>query len=227
MGEKKYFDFDVELKASEEERGVIEGYASTFGNIDRHGDIIAKEAFKGGRTKVPIFGMHNPREGIGVGVVTEDEKGLYIKMKLAVDNQDSDILRDRAREYYAMSKEGIIEKMSIGFITQEADYEQRKIQGKDRTIRVIKKVDLMEVSLVPIPANDKARVTTVKALGEDEEFKAELKEMVKEAVRENFTEMKKEMTDEIKSEIEKTEQKKRKSSSFQMDYLIQKKMGLF
>lgn len=153
----------IEFKASSHEKGVIEGYAATFGNIDRHGDIIQKGAFSGGRKRIPIFGMHNPREGIGTGTVTEDEKGLKIRIKLAVDNADSAILRERALEYYAMAKEGIIERMSIGFATLDREWINKKVNGVDRQVRLIKKVDLMETSLVPIPANDLARVTSVKS----------------------------------------------------------------
>ncbi len=150
-----------EVKSSEEEKGIIEGYAATFGNIDRHGDIIAPGTFKGGRSKVPIFALHRPELAIGVGYVQEDEKGLKIKMKLAVDS-DSDTLRERAREYYALVKEGIIEKMSVGMIIQDREWQERAIDGKKVPVRVIKKADLVEVSLVPIPANDKAQITSVK-----------------------------------------------------------------
>ncbi|WP_018130706.1 HK97 family phage prohead protease [Effusibacillus pohliae] len=167
MEEKVYLDYSVEFKASKDEKGVIEGYASTFGNVDRQLDIVMAGAFAGGRTKVPIFGMHNPREGIGVGRVKEDEKGLFITIKLAVDNEDSEILRERAKEYYAMAKEGIIERMSIGFRTLDAEYQPKKIGGQEKIVRLIKKADLLEVSLVPIPANDLARITGVKSYTED------------------------------------------------------------
>lgn len=162
---KTYLDIDqVEFKAMDE-AGTIEGYASTFGNIDRHGDIIAKGAFAGSATKVPVFALHDPAQTVGIGRVTEDEKGLKISIKLAIDAK-SENLRKRAEEYYDLARMGIVERMSIGFAPLETDFEQRKIKGKDHIVRVIKKVDLMEVSLVPIPANDKARITQVKTYGE-------------------------------------------------------------
>lgn len=165
MEHKSYLDIDqVEFKAAET-GGIIEGYASTFGNIDRHGDIIAKGAFKQGAKKIPIFALHDPSLTIGVGRVSEDEKGLKITMELAV-NAQSENLRKRAEEYYDLARMGIVERMSIGFVPLEADFEQRKIKGKDHVVRVIKQVDLMEVSLVPIPANDQARITQVKTYGD-------------------------------------------------------------
>lgn len=165
---KTYLDIDqVEFKAMDDTSGVIEGYASTFGNIDRHGDIIAKGAFKGGTAKVPVFALHDPAQTVGVGKVYEDEKGLKIDIKLAIDAK-SENLRKRAEEYYDLARMGIVERMSVGFIPMETDFESRKIKGKEHVVRVIQKASLLEVSLVPIPANDKARVTQVKTYGQPE-----------------------------------------------------------
>jgi HK97 family phage prohead protease len=162
--EKGYLDFDAEFKVNAEEKGVIEGYASTYGNLDRQNDILMPGAFKAASGKrFPIFALHDPSKALGVGVVTEDEKGLKVKMKLEVDNADSDTLRERAKEFYAMAKTGIIQKMSVGFITQEKEWETRKeADGRERYIRKIIKGELLEISLVPIPANPKASITTVK-----------------------------------------------------------------
>lgn len=71
----------MEFKASEEEKGVIEGYAAYYNNIDRHGDIIEPGTFKNAR-KVPIFGYHDPREGVGVGEVKEDKTVSALKCDL-------------------------------------------------------------------------------------------------------------------------------------------------
>jgi uncharacterized protein len=198
----------IELKASTEEKGVIEGYASTFGNIDRHGDIIEKGAFAKTRKRIPIFGMHNPREGIGTGTVTEDEKGLKIRIKLAIDNADSDILRERAKEYYAMAKEGIIERLSIGFSTLEQEFAKKNVNGRERMVRLIKKVDLMETSLVPIPANDLARIGNVKSFEDlTEEQKAKVDELVSAKTKELQDQIKS-LEDKIKGlEQEKAERK--------------------
>jgi HK97 family phage prohead protease len=209
---------NVEFKASDDERGVIEGYASTFGNVDRHGDVITKGAFEGGRSKIPIFAMHNPSMAIGVGFVEEDSKGLKIRMKLAVDNPDSETLRDRAREYYAMAKEGIIEKMSVGFIPLEREWKKRKVDGRDVPTRYIKKVDLVEVSLVPIPANDRARVTTVKSFDEDSIEK--IAQKVHELLTQKEEDPDREGNDESEHEEEQTEQK-------DLSALIANRLGLF
>lgn len=199
----------LEVKESDEEKGVIEGYASTFGNLDRHGDIIAPGTFKGGRSKVPIFALHRADMAVGVGYVSEDEKGLKIKMKLAV-NSDSETLRERAKEYYAMVKEGIIEKMSVGMIIQEREWVERAIEGKKVPVRLIKRADLVEVSLVPIPANDKAAVTSVKEVND-----SDIERMVEVAVQKKL------------DSLQQTETEYVHETKSNRDALVASRLGLF
>lgn len=162
--QKSFLDFEADFKINAEEKGVIEGYASTYGNLDRQNDIIQAGAFKAAHgKKFPIFALHDPGKALGVGTVHEDEKGLKIKMKLEIENTDSDTLRERAKEYYAMAKAGIIQRMSVGFITKKHEWETKKEGERERYIRKILEAELLEVSLVPIPANDKARITSVKS----------------------------------------------------------------
>jgi uncharacterized protein len=163
---KSYLDVDaMEFKALDSEPGVIEGYASTFGNIDRHGDIIAKGAFSNAKGSIPIFINHDMSQPIGKGAVREDDKGLVIRMELAI-NAKSEVLRNRAEEYYELAKLGIVNTMSVGFISLESDFETRKIKGRDAVVRVITKTDLLETSLTATPANPQARITAVKSYGE-------------------------------------------------------------
>ena len=44
--EYKCFEFKVTEADSSDDVGVIEGYASTFGNVDLGNDIVEKGAFK-------------------------------------------------------------------------------------------------------------------------------------------------------------------------------------
>jgi HK97 family phage prohead protease len=162
MEEKSYLDIaQIEFKASDQEDGIISGYASTFGNIDRHGDIIEQGAFKDAKGSIPIFINHDPSLPIGKGKVVEDEKGLKINMELAI-NAKSETLRKRAEEYFELAKLGIVNSMSVGFISLETDFEARKIKGVDSVVRVIKMTDLLECSLVATPANPQARIVQVK-----------------------------------------------------------------
>lgn len=153
------FDCGLEIKALSDE-GVIEGYAAIFGNVDNGGDKIMPGAFiegiaaarRGGRT-VKMLWNHDPQTPIGVWEdLAEDAKGLWGKGRLVMEVA-------RAREVHALMKAGAISGLSIGYRTKSFE--------PDGGVRVLKAVDLYEVSPVTFPMNDRARVTGVKADGLD------------------------------------------------------------
>jgi HK97 family phage prohead protease len=148
---------------------LFSGYGAVFGNVDSYGDVIQPGAFadtlaaaqKSGQ--FPAMLMQHGGWGIGaddmtpVGIWTslaEDGVGLKVEGKLA----DT----PRGREAYALLKmtpRPAIDGLSIGYIAKE--WAQRSKPEEPR--RTLKKVDLMEVSLVTFPANGKARVASVKS----------------------------------------------------------------
>jgi HK97 family phage prohead protease len=96
---------------------------------------------------------HNP-EALPVGVWTEmaeDGVGLRVKGKLLDTTMGSDT--------YKALKAGAITGLSIGF--RPIEYALRSKPDEPR--RTLRSVDLLEVSVVGFPANDKARVLSVKA----------------------------------------------------------------
>jgi phage head maturation protease len=133
----------AEVKATERQ-GVIEGHAAVFGNLDRHGERIERGAI--GSKMVPIFGLHDPREGIGVGTLEERDRSAFLRASLAVNDADSEVLRVRALEYWAMAKRGIIPGLSIGFITPPGGAEFREERNSETgqmwVVRVLKKIDV-------------------------------------------------------------------------------------
>lgn len=161
--EKKFYDISAEIKAVEQDDekniGVFEGFGSIFGNVDSYGDIVAKGAFEESlqRNGMPALLLQHNSMDIG-GVYTqaeEKENGLFLKGELNLDVQ-------KAREAYSLMKQGALKGLSIGFVTKEDEFD------RDTGIRTIKRVDLMEVSLVTFPANKEAMVTQVKSLPETE-----------------------------------------------------------
>ena len=64
----------------------------------------------------------------------------------------------KGKEVYELMKMGALDSMSIGYRLTPEDY---KYDPKERR-RVIKSVDLMEISLVTFPMNPKAKITKVK-----------------------------------------------------------------
>lgn len=142
------------------EEGVIAGYASVFGNVDSYGDIVVRGAFSKfladlARTgkKVSVYYGHNmedPRANIGVVTELEErDRGLWFKAQLDLSGDTY------GRIVYGQLKDGRLDSMSFGYSIVDAaptneGYELRELK-------------LFEVSVVPIPANDQALITEVKA----------------------------------------------------------------
>jgi HK97 family phage prohead protease len=167
--EVKQLRVHAELKA--DEQGVIEGYGSIFGNVDSYGDIVAKGAFsrtlgEAEKSRMPaMLWQHNPDEPIGVWqTMREDAKGLFVRGQLA-DTQ-------RGREALTLVKMGALTGLSIGYSTVKFEYDQSK------DIRTLTDVNLWEVSPVTFPANDKARISGVKAA---EMTEREIEEILRDA----------------------------------------------
>lgn len=133
----------------------FKGYASTFGNKDFCDDVIEKGAFANSiKKKMPILLLQHDARDVPIGTITvikEDEKGLYIEAEMSMDD-----LRVSGKIAPQM-RAGTFNKMSIGYRTVVSEM-------NDKTgVRTLKEVDLIEISLVTFPANDKASVTGVKS----------------------------------------------------------------
>lgn len=145
---------NFEIKSLNEEKGIFEGYASTFGNEDFVGDVVCKGAYQDFLSKksvhdVYMFYQHDNSEIIGKWLeMREDENGLYVKGQLFINNIQ------RAKETLFLMKENLLRKMSIGYQIVEKAFEGG--------VRMLKKLNLKEVSIVTFPANDKADVLAVK-----------------------------------------------------------------
>lgn len=151
-------EFELKSVADAGGIGTFEGYASTFGNIDRGGDVVEKNAFVGSFKRVADVAMlwaHNRAELIGGWKdITENGAGLYVKGELNLKVQ-------RGAEAYELMKAGHLASMSIGYRTKE--YKDEKLGLK--YIRRLLKVALYEISLTPIPMNTHAAVMGVKGIG--------------------------------------------------------------
>ena len=146
--EVKSFSVPFEVKSDGD--GVIEGYASTFGNVDSYGDIIEKGAFVESLAlrRPAMLWQHNMDDPIGVWPeYREDDAGLFVRGKIITE-------ASRGRDAYHLVKGGALNGLSIGFRVE--DYEMR---GNNR---IIKKMGLYEVSIVTIGANDKARIREIR-----------------------------------------------------------------
>ncbi|MGX7703808.1 HK97 family phage prohead protease [Methylobacterium sp. Gmos1] len=160
MQKKQVLQFSAEIKAKDGgEAGEFEGYGSVFGVVDSYNEIVDKGAFIESLRKYgmpALLWQHNPSQPVGIYVeMEEDEHGLKLRGKLNQDVQ-------QGKEAYSLLKQGALKGLSIGFITLE-DY-----FNADTKVRHLRKVKLMEVSLVTFPANADATVDRVKSAPESE-----------------------------------------------------------
>ena len=173
-----YFEVEAELKAyhdddeKEKDKGMFEGYASIFGNKDLGNDVIEKGAFmrslrRKGAKKIKMLYQHDTKEPIGVfDKVMEDQNGLYVKGRLAMGTQ-------KGKEVYELMKMGAIEGLSVGY---RVDAKGHHYDDK-RKYRVLKEVDLMEISAVTFPMNPRARIQAVKSDMTVREWEHKLREV--------------------------------------------------
>lgn len=151
MLQYKSIPFEVkEVVAVADGGWEISGYASTFGGEpDSYGDVIAAGAFAKSIAARPTKFLYEHFEPIGKQLdIREDEKGLFGRWTI-VDTA-------RGVDAYKLAKAGVLDSLSIGYMTVEAEF---RADG----IRVLREVDLFEVSAVAIPANRNAVITDVKS----------------------------------------------------------------
>lgn len=148
----------LDIKALKE-TGEFEGYGSTFGGEpDSYGDVIAPGAYseslaahRAAGTMPKMFWQHDASQPVGKWLeASEDAKGLLMKGKLNMGVQ-------RAREAYELLKAGDIDGLSIGYRIDKYSVDT------ETGVWTLEKIDLREVSIVSIGANDNATIGSVKA----------------------------------------------------------------
>ncbi|MDX1949586.1 MAG: HK97 family phage prohead protease [Rickettsiales bacterium] len=161
-------DYTLEIK-SISKLGVFTGYASVYNIIDNHDDVILPFAFSDSlmrENNIKLLWQHRADEPIGIIThIEEDEMGLFVEGKLLLEVE-------RAREAYALLKSGVLRGLSIGF--RVTDFEIN-----ESNIRLIKSADLFEISLVTFPANESAKITSVKSNEEELELLALLNKAIR------------------------------------------------
>jgi HK97 family phage prohead protease len=146
-----------ELKLSSDGLGEreFEGHGSVFKNVDLGGDIVMPGAFRKSladhaeRGTWPLMAwMHDPSRVPGKWTeIREDSRGLYVRGVLAKTP-----LGDEARELLRMQA---LAGLSIGYRTVDSGFDSN---GH----RLLKAVELFEVSIVSMPMNPRATVADAK-----------------------------------------------------------------
>lgn len=151
--ESKTFNF--ELKASDDNTGIIEGYLSVFNNVDQGKDMVLPGAFKrtlqnskkrmsdtGKKFLFPVLWQHDQEQPIGGGSdAKEDSHGLYVVFQLDMDTQ-------KGRETYSAYKKGYMDQLSIGYDVIDKKW--------NKDIRELIELRLWEGSTVTFAMNEEA-----------------------------------------------------------------------
>lgn len=133
----------------------FEGHGSIFGNTDLGGDVVVAGAFakslsehKSAGTMPLMFWMHQADQVPGVWLdMEEDKKGLYVRGEIL----DTALGRD----VRLLLQKQAVRGLSIGYRPVEADW-------RSDGVRLLKQVDLHEVSIVSMAMNPIAQVELVK-----------------------------------------------------------------
>lgn len=146
----KRFDFNLETAVVTKDASgdcVIEGYANTS-TKDRVGDVVMPKAFE--KTletymKNPVLlANHDWNDPCGVVLSAEvTDKGLWIKALISNTREDIKTL----------IREGCLRTFSIGYNEVDCDYDEAT------KTKYIKELELLEISVVTVPANTEATFT--------------------------------------------------------------------
>src|SRR5262245_42208048 len=147
-------DFDLVIKGVDVEQGLITGIASTPAP-DRQGDIIDLE----GATfadEIPLLLHHDRQRPVGIARLTRTKDAIHFVAQLAQVNEPGP-LRDRISETAQSVKAGLLKGASVGI---------RPLRDGVKAIKTglhILKGEIVELSLVTVPANAAATVLSYKS----------------------------------------------------------------
>lgn len=158
---KKFMAFEFKLSKAEShgETGFIEGYASTFGNVDLGLDVVDRGAFsktiKDKNGVFPILIDHDPGRPFGWNLnAMEDDYGLRVKGEV-------NLITEEQKNRYQLAKRalelGTKSGLSIGYSTIKSEPDPDQPQ-----VRHLKELKLWEYSHVTFPMNTQASVTGAK-----------------------------------------------------------------
>ena len=136
----------------------IGGYASLFGMKDLAGDVVQKGAFENSLKDLPaknirMLFQHDSQKPIGEWIIAkEDDIGLWVEGHIYNCDANSRFASDQVRF-------GEMDGLSIGFRTLE-------FRPLDTGGRILKKIDLREISLVAYPMLPRARLRLISELNQ-------------------------------------------------------------
>lgn len=166
----------VDMRASEEEGMIVEGYAAVFDTVTNLGwmnEVIDRHAFDNADMS-DIVMKYNHEDSVlpmartrgGSLTFTIDDHGLKIRAKLPETSVNRDI--------YTLIREGVLSKMSFAFTVKSEEYDY------DTDTRKILEFDkIFDVSVVDVPAYESTEIyARNKEQYEEEKRKYEEKKII-------------------------------------------------
>lgn len=139
-------------------QGLVEGYASVFGGVDSYGDTILPGAYEASladhkaKGTAPVM-LWSHDMGAPIGRWTsfrEDARGLVVAGQL-------NLKTSAGKEAFEHLQAGDLNGLSIGYRVAQGG--AQFVNG----VRQLAKLDLHEISVVSVPADPAARITSVKS----------------------------------------------------------------
>ena len=194
LNDVKVFEDNREFQVKKEEKeyngqpGIfIEGYGSTFNNVDRHNDIVLPDAFKKtirGLKLLPMLNNHKSDEQVGGWIKFKvDDTGLLMKGFIPESKENEHII--------TLIKSGMVNTLSIGGIFI---YDREKDKKGNW---LIKEVFLFETSIAFVPANPKAVFSMKSLVAPEQEFKEKGDPVEKEKAEEQVPDTKSDQVSDI------------------------------
>ncbi|HEX6579209.1 MAG TPA: phage portal protein [Jiangellaceae bacterium] len=154
----QFADLPVTAFSVDREKRVIEGLALPYGKVGAKGGLkfrFAKGALRWtdpGRVK--LLRDHNFKAPLGKAVqLTDAHEGLRVRFRVARGQAGDEALE--------LAEDGVLDGLSVGVDFDLAA--DTSPDPADRTVTLVHRADLREVSLTPMPTFDDARVSRVAA----------------------------------------------------------------
>ncbi len=175
--EKKLKNLDYQIKAVDENKGIVQFYASSFGerdtDADSDGDVMVKGAYAKTIKENYKRIRHLKNHSISVGVPTElkeDDFGLLVTSQMILGKQ---VAKELYEEYKVYAELGNSMEHSVGFIPIKAE------DNAESGVNYIKEVKLMDVTTMETwGANQFTPQAAIKQFGSLEQAIETLKAML-------------------------------------------------
>jgi HK97 family phage prohead protease/HK97 family phage major capsid protein len=158
---------DFEVKSISDNKTLkIAGYANTA-DKDRTGDIVLPSAWTKGvenfRRNPILLYQHDHGKPIGrINNITVDKRGIFVEASVSE-------AAEKQHGVKTLIRDGILKSFSVGFRIKDADYDKRS------ETFMVKDLELLEISVVSVPANQNSLFSVRKSFEDDTSY-ADFKE---------------------------------------------------